>query len=83
MASMFSSCGSTSTISMDTLSASAWELEYITGTRIAFEGLFPEKKPTLDFRLGKGVLGGNTGCKDFQPVFQLMVIKLRLMRITQ
>lgn len=65
MASMFSSCGSTSTISMDTLSASAWELEYITGTRIAFEGLFPEKKPTLDFRLGKGVLGGNTGCNGF------------------
>jgi heat shock protein HslJ len=31
----------------------AWELNYISGAKIAFEGLFPNKKPTIIFELAK------------------------------
>lgn len=38
-----------------------WELEYITGPRIAFDGLFPDKKPVLIYEGGEGYKG-NTSC---------------------
>ncbi|HLO79744.1 MAG TPA: META domain-containing protein, partial [Chitinophagaceae bacterium] len=38
-----------------------WELEYITGPRIAFEGLYPDKKPTLIYE-GGTEYKGNTSC---------------------
>jgi heat shock protein HslJ len=38
-----------------------WELEYITGPRIAFEGLYPDKKPTLTFD-GSDSYKGHTSC---------------------
>jgi heat shock protein HslJ len=38
-----------------------WELEYITGPRIAFEGLYPEKKPLLIYEAGDDY-SGNTSC---------------------
>jgi heat shock protein HslJ len=39
----------------------AWQLEYITGPRIAFEGLYPEKKPTMTIK-ETGEFSGNTSC---------------------
>lgn len=41
-----------------------WELNYISGPRIAFEGLYPEQKPTLTFG-SDGRLSGNTSCNAF------------------
>ena len=35
--------------SANELYGTTWELEYISGPRIAFEGLFPEKKPQITF----------------------------------
>jgi heat shock protein HslJ len=45
-----------------------WELEYITGPRIAFEGLYPEKKPTIIFD-GTGEYKGNTSCNGMGGKF--------------
>lgn len=43
------SCDETKS-SAEELYGTTWELEYISGPRIAFEGLFPEKKTTDYFR---------------------------------
>ena len=42
-----------------------WELNYISGSRIAFSGLYPEKKPQITFNLAAYELGGNTSCNGF------------------
>ncbi len=43
----------------------AWELEYISGPRIAFEGLFPDQKPQLTFDKESKKVMGNDGCNGF------------------
>lgn len=48
-----------------------WELNYISGPRIAFEGLFPDKKPQLVFALPKLEVSGNTGCNTFSAPFTM------------
>jgi heat shock protein HslJ len=42
-----------------------WELNYISGKRIAFDGLYPDKKPQINFNLTESELGGNTSCNGF------------------
>ncbi len=42
-----------------------WELNYISGLRIAFDGLYPDKKPIIQFNLKMNELGGNTSCNGF------------------
>lgn len=42
-----------------------WELNYITGSRIAFDGLYPNKKPTITFDVVNNVVSGNTSCNNF------------------
>ena len=42
-----------------------WQLTYITGTKIAFDGLFPNKKPTLLFKLPNTQISGNGGCNGY------------------
>jgi heat shock protein HslJ len=41
-----------------------WVLNYITGPRIAFDGLYPENKPQIQLD-ASGNLSGNTGCNSF------------------
>lgn len=48
-----------------------WELIYITGPKIAFEGLYPKQKPRLIFSLPKEEVGGNTSCNVFGAPFKL------------
>ena len=43
----------------------SWELNYISGPRIAFAGLYPDKKPIINFNLPANELGGNTSCNGF------------------
>ena len=45
--------------------AGTWELNYITGSRIAFNGLYPNKKPTITFDVVNNVVSGNTSCNNF------------------
>jgi heat shock protein HslJ len=42
-----------------------WELNYITGPRIAFEGLYPNKKPTIVFDLAANKIAGNNSCNQY------------------
>lgn len=42
-----------------------WELNYVTGTRIAFDGLYPNKKPTITFDVANNKAMGNTSCNNF------------------
>jgi len=43
----------------------AWELEYISGPRIAFDGLYPEKKPYIMFKEAGSQFSGNTSCNNY------------------
>lgn len=54
-----------STSKDDAALAGSWVLTYITGPRIAFEGLYPEKKPTINFDIEKDEINGNTSCNSF------------------
>lgn len=42
-----------------------WELIYITGSRIAFGGLYPNNKPTINFNVKENLVSGNNGCNTF------------------
>ena len=42
-----------------------WELNYITGPRIAFDGLYPNKKPTIKFDLKENQVSGNNSCNSY------------------
>lgn len=69
----FSSCdatkgttvGSTTTSNEISLLEGTWELNYITGPRIAFDGLYPNKKPTLVIDVANKKISGNTGCNSY------------------
>lgn len=53
------------------LYGTTWELEYISGPRIAFEGLFPDKKPQLTFNKETNKATGNNGCNGYAAEFTL------------
>ncbi|WP_276090880.1 META domain-containing protein [Pedobacter sp. JY14-1] len=42
-----------------------WELNYISGPRIAFNGLYPAKKPVIKFEVSEKRFSGNTSCNSF------------------
>lgn len=42
-----------------------WELNYITGPRIAFDGLYPNKKPTITFDVKESRVSGNSSCNNY------------------
>ena len=42
-----------------------WELNYISGPRIAFNGLYPASKPTITFDITERKISGNTSCNSF------------------
>lgn len=42
-----------------------WELNYISGPRIAFNGLYPGKKPQMVFSLSEKRVSGNSSCNSF------------------
>ncbi len=43
----------------------SWELNYITGPRITFEGLYPDKKPTMIFNMTDSSASGNSSCNSY------------------
>lgn len=65
------SCSANKLGSKDKLYTNSWELEYLTGPRIAFQGLFPEEKPMLTFQLGNNTVVGTTGCNGYNTEYTL------------
>lgn len=62
----FVSCNSAKTaISNTTSLEGTWELNYITGPRIAFEGLYPNTKPTITFNLKESNVSGSNSCNRY------------------
>ena len=53
------------------LGGTHWELEYITGPRIAFEGLYPDKKPEITFDPQAMKVSGNSGCNGYSADYKL------------
>jgi heat shock protein HslJ len=43
----------------------AWELNYISGPRIAFGGLYPDNKPTITFNLKETSVSGKNSCNSY------------------
>ncbi len=42
-----------------------WELDYIHGSNVAFNELFPQGKPTISFDLGAKKVNGRGGCNNY------------------
>jgi heat shock protein HslJ len=61
------SCNASKTQKEDSVSKleGTWELNYISGPRIAFDGLYPNKKPTINFDLKENRVSGNSSCNNF------------------
>lgn len=57
---------SSSTTSGNASLNGSWELNYITGPRIAFDGLYPGRKPVITFNTADTSFSGNTGCNNFR-----------------
>lgn len=63
---IFMACNSTqSTIKTSASLEGTWQLNYITGPRIAFDGLYPNKKPTIIFDLKEKRVSGNSSCNQY------------------
>ncbi|ESU26599.1 DUF306 protein [Flavobacterium limnosediminis JC2902] len=43
----------------------SWQLNYISGPRIAFDGLYPDKKPTINFDVKENRVSGNNSCNSY------------------
>ena len=61
----FLSCSSLKTTNDMSALQGDWELDYITGPRIAFQGLYPDEKPSINFDLKTDLVSGGTGCNRF------------------
>ncbi|MHC0442699.1 META domain-containing protein [Flavobacterium sp. 3-210] len=55
----------------ENLFGTTWELEYISGPRIAFEGLYPNKKPQITFDQKEAKVFGNNGCNGYSAPYTL------------
>ena len=68
---ILASCSSTKTSSNTDFYNQTWELEYMTGPRITFEGLFPDQKPYLTFNKTTNLVTGNAGCNGYTSDYTL------------
>lgn len=60
------SCNSTQSTMKKTASLEGtWELNYISGPRIAFEGLYPNQKPFITFDLKENIVSGKNSCNNY------------------
>lgn len=48
-----------------------WELEYISGPKIAFEGLYTMKKPQITFNAETHQVSGNSGCNGYSASYEV------------
>ncbi|MEP7258834.1 MAG: META domain-containing protein [Flavitalea sp.] len=55
-----------------------WQLNYISGRRIAFEGLYPDKRPEISFDFSRDEINGYTTCNPFSSKFTMEVNKISI-----
>jgi heat shock protein HslJ len=51
------------------LSDATWELTYISGPKIAFEGLYPNKKPQIAFNTKTNHVTGTSSCNGYSTKY--------------
>lgn len=54
-----------------------WELDYISGPRIAFSGLYPTNKPTITFDTTTSKVSGNSSCNNYNGSVTLDGAKIK------
>ncbi len=74
---LFSACGTLNPNGADFPYGQDWELEYLSGPRIAFDALFPDKKPQISFEQGSGDVFGNSGCNGYRAPYELKGQEIR------
>lgn len=63
---MQTSCKSSQSVAnQSALLEGNWELNYITGSRITFEGLYPDRRPNITFNLKEKKISGNNSCNQY------------------
>lgn len=67
---IFISCSTTKNKGAYTLYGHTWELDYISGPRIAFEGLFPDQKPQITFDRTTQRAVGTDSCNGYSAPFK-------------
>ena len=55
----------------DNLYNTTWELDYITGPRITFSGLYPDKSPQISFNKATKHVEGNNSCNGYRAEYTL------------
>ncbi len=68
---ILTSCMSMTASNQEKIYTNAWELEYITGPRITFEGLYPDQKPIISFNKTPGTVTGTSGCNVYNTNFSV------------
>ena len=72
---VIASCGSTkntkTSTENDKLYNATWELEYITGPRITFNGLYPNKKPQIAFDKESKKAEGTNSCNGYSADYTI------------
>ena len=53
------------------LSNTMWELDYISGSRIAFDGLYPLKKPQITFNSTTNEVSGTASCNGYKAKYTI------------
>ncbi len=64
-------CTTTKKTSQSPQLTGTWQLNYISGKRIAFEGLYPNRKPEITFDLSKKEITGNSSCNGFGCKYEI------------
>ena len=65
------SCATQKNFTNKTLYETTWELEYISGPRIAFDGLYPDKKPEISFDKTTKKVNGNNSCNGYSADYAI------------
>ncbi len=77
MAKFIASAAENSTSETEKLTG-RWELNYISGSRIAFNGLYPKEKPFIVFKIPANEISGSTGCNGFSSKINITGNKISI-----
>ncbi len=68
---IISACSSLKDIADNKLFNTTWELEFFSGPRIAFSGLYPDKKPIITFNQTTNKAEGTDSCNGYTADYTL------------
>ena len=69
LAVFIASCTATKKNTNESLYNNTWELDYLSGPRIAFSGLYPDRKPKITFNETTHIVAGTDSCNGYSAEF--------------